>query len=82
MKRNIIFGALTILFFIIYWKILALIYNQWVPMNVYTDLLSVFIVIFVNFPLSAISARQTIKVMKEIWVLNIDYYIVKGPILT
>ena len=65
MRKNIIFGALTILFFIIYWKVLAWIYNQWVPMNNYTDLLALFIIVFVNFPLSAISARQTIKVIKE-----------------
>jgi hypothetical protein len=65
LKKNIIFGILTIVFFVVYWKVLALIWDLWVPFNTTTNVLSMFIVVIVNMPLSAISANQTIKVIKE-----------------
>lgn len=64
MKKNIIFWFFTIFFFVIYWRILALIWNLWVPFNIIIDILSMFIVVVVNIPLSAISAEQTVKIIK------------------
>jgi hypothetical protein len=65
LKKNIIFGILTIVFFVVYWKVLAFIWDLWVPSNTTTNVLSMFLLVVVNMPLSAISANQTIKVIKE-----------------
>jgi hypothetical protein len=64
-KKNIIFGLITILFFVVYWNVLGLIWNLWVPFNPTTDIISLFIVTFINLPLSAISSQQLIKVIKS-----------------
>ena len=64
-KKKIIFGFMTMLFFIVYWNVLGLIWNLWVPFNPTTDIISLFIVIFINLPLSAISSQQLIKVIKS-----------------
>jgi len=65
MKNNIIFGILTILFFVVYWNIVQWIWNRWMPINPITDVLAIFIVVIVNIPLSVISADYTIKIIEE-----------------
>jgi len=61
MKKNLVSAVLTIIFFIIYWKLLGFIYNLWVPFNPVTDILALFIILIIVIPLSAISAYKILK---------------------
>ncbi len=65
MKNSIIFWFLTILFFIIYFNVLMYLWNFFLPWNLYTDIVAVFVVIFVNIPLSVYSAEKLIKAIKS-----------------
>lgn len=65
MKNSIIFWFLTILFFIIYFNVLMDLWNFFLPWNLYTDIVAVFVVIFVNIPLSVYSAEKLIKAIKS-----------------
>ena len=64
MKKNIIYGILAIFFFIVYFKILGFIW-LWVPRNPFTDVLSMFIVLIILVPLSAISAHKLFATIKK-----------------
>ncbi|MBU3113679.1 hypothetical protein [Clostridium lacusfryxellense] len=63
--KNIVFCILSVIFYIFYYNVLLWIFNRWVPLNATTDVLSLFIFIFVNIPLSVISAQMTIKIIKK-----------------
>ena len=63
--KNIIFGVLSVIFFVIYFNVLIKIWNLWVPFNSTTDVISMFILISVIIPLSVISAQQAIKIIKR-----------------
>lgn len=66
MKKNVIFGVITIVFFVFYFFILRWIWNLWIPFNITTDILSLFILMVVVVPISFISAEKTIKAIKEL----------------
>lgn len=66
MKNNIIFWVITIVFFRFYFFILRWIWNSWIPFNITTDILALFILVVVLIPLSAISAEKTIKIIKSV----------------
>ncbi|MBK5241913.1 hypothetical protein [Clostridium sp.] len=63
--KKFTFGLLSVIFFIFYYNLLLRIWNSWVPFNATTDVISMFIFIFVNIPLSAISAQTVIKIIKK-----------------
>ncbi|MGH4118004.1 hypothetical protein [Clostridium sp.] len=61
--KNIVFGVISIVFFIFYFKIFILLGEWLIPINAQPIFL--FILIFVIIPLSVISAQQSIKIIKE-----------------
>jgi len=64
--KNILFCVLTVIFFIFYYNVLLRIFNsRWMPFNATTDVIGIFIFIFVNIPLSVISAQTTIKIIRK-----------------
>ncbi|MGK0466244.1 MAG: hypothetical protein ACJAX4_001530 [Clostridium sp.] len=63
--KNFTFGLLSVIFFIFYYNVLLRIWNSWVPFNAVTDVISMFMFIFVNIPLSVISAQTVIKIIKK-----------------
>lgn len=64
--KNIIFGILSIIFFVIYYKVILIeIWTLWVPSNSTTNGIGILILITVIIPLSIISADQTIKIIKK-----------------
>lgn len=65
MKRGTIFWGLAVIFFIIYFKLLGFIWDLLLPWNTYTDIMAVFVILFVNIPLSVFSAEKIIKVIKS-----------------
>lgn len=65
MKRSIIFWGFAVVFFIIYYSVLGHIWNFLLPWNTYTDIIAVFVIIFVNIPLSVFSADKIIKVISS-----------------
>lgn len=66
MKNNVIFGVITIIFFVIYFFIFRWIWNLWMPLSITTDIIAMFISLVVNIPLSLISAEKTIKIIKSV----------------
>ncbi len=61
MKRNILFVVLTVIFFLVYFKILQYLWNAWIPYNTVTDILSIFLIIVVIIPLSLITTNIAFK---------------------
>lgn len=61
MKRNILFVVLTVIFFLVYFKILQYLWNAWIPYNTVTDVLSIFLIIVVIIPLSLITTNIAFK---------------------
>jgi TM2 domain-containing membrane protein YozV len=66
MKKRLILILLSILFFVIYFKILQFLYNAFVPFNTLTDIISIFIIIVVIIPASVISATKITRMLKTI----------------
>ncbi len=64
MKNRLILIFLSILFFVIYFKVLQFLYNAFVPFNTLTDIIAFFIIIVVIIPASVISATKIIRVIK------------------
>ena len=64
--KNIVFYILSVIFIIFYFNVLVRIWNFLVPFNPTTDIISIFIVIIVIIPLSVISSKQAIKIIKKI----------------
>lgn len=65
MEKGIIFWGFVVIFFVIYFKFLRYIWDFLLPWNLYTDIIAVFIIIFVNIPLSVFSAEKIIKVIQS-----------------
>lgn len=63
--KNIVFCVLSVIFFIFYYYVFLQIWNSWIPFNALTDVISMFIFIFVSIPLSVISAQTVIKIIKK-----------------
>lgn len=63
-EKNIILWFFSLLYFIIYFKILGFIWG-WVPFNTGTNLIAIFVTLFFNIPLSVISAEKTIRIIKS-----------------
>lgn len=60
------FVAIAIGFFVVYFRILAYVWNQYF-WNGYNDSISIFILIFGVIPLSYLSAKFLVKVIKISW---------------
>ncbi|GKV56225.1 hypothetical protein NCCP2222_21720 [Sporosarcina sp. NCCP-2222] len=58
--------AIAIGFFVVYFRILAYVWNQYF-WNGYSDSISIFILIFGVIPLSYLSAKFVVKVIKITW---------------
>lgn len=65
MGEKLVFFFLTAVFFVIYYKILIYIYDNFVPYNALTTVLSFFIIIIIILPLAVFSADKIIKVIKQ-----------------
>ena len=63
--QRFIFWVVGIAFFVIYFIILRFIYDEFVPMTPLTDVLSLFIIIIVILPLSAVSAQCFINLFAQ-----------------
>lgn len=63
--KDIIYWIICIIFFALYFHILKFIWNTFIPFNTITDLVSLFIMIFVNIPLSVVSTEKIFTVIKE-----------------
>ena len=62
--KNIIYWSFCIVFFFIYFQIFKLIWNM-MPFNIITDIISIFIIVVIIIPLSAISAHKLLNYIKE-----------------
>nr|WP_312578031.1 hypothetical protein [Sedimentibacter sp.] len=65
MKKTIVYWGACIIFFIINFKILRFIYDKFVPFNTITDIIAIFIIIFVNIPLSVICTEKVFSIIRE-----------------
>jgi len=65
MKKTIVYWAICVIFFILNFKILEFIYDKVVPFNTITDIIAIFIIIFVNIPLSVICTEKAFSIIKE-----------------
>jgi len=65
MKERIIFGGIVVIFFVVYFGIFRYLWSFLLPWNLYTDIIAVFIIIFVNIPLSVFSAEKIIKIIRS-----------------
>jgi hypothetical protein len=64
MKR-LVFGAICIAFFVLFFEILKFIWNKFIPFDTLTDIVSLFILIVINIPLSVICTQKIIKVIQK-----------------
>ncbi|MBP1925102.1 putative membrane protein YwzB [Sedimentibacter acidaminivorans] len=65
MKKTIVYWGISIIFFIINFKILGFIYDKFVPSNTITDIMVIFIIIFINIPLSVICTEKVFSIVRE-----------------
>ena len=65
MTKRIIFGAINIGFFVLFFVILKFIWNRFIPFNPLTDVISLFVLVIINIPLSIICTQKVIKVIKQ-----------------
>ncbi|MFU0824221.1 hypothetical protein [Clostridium sp.] len=65
MIKAIIYCGICIVFYVIYFVILRFIWDMFIPFNIVTDLISVFILIFVNVPLALISANKIVAIIRK-----------------
>lgn len=65
MKKTIVYWGISIIFFIINIKIIGFIYDKFVPSNTITDIMVIFIIIFINIPLSVICTEKVFSIIKE-----------------
>jgi hypothetical protein len=70
MKKNFIYFVVNIVVFILYFQILKVIWNKYIPWNIGTDLIGLFIFILVNIPLSVITTEFILKMVKKNLKLN------------
>jgi len=61
--QRFLFWVVGIVFFVVYFKILQFIYDKFIPWTIFTDVLSLFIII-VNLPLTAVSAQWFIRAVR------------------
>ena len=61
MKKNFICLVVNIAVFILYFQILKIIWDNCIPWTILTDVIGVFIFIFVNIPLSLITSKFILK---------------------
>ncbi|MFL0270147.1 hypothetical protein [Candidatus Clostridium radicumherbarum] len=65
MAKRIVFGIISIAFFVFFFEILKFIWDRFVPFNTLTDIISLFILIIINIPLSVICTQKVIKIIKQ-----------------
>lgn len=68
MKKSIVYWEICIVFFIIYFKLLGFIWNNYVTFDsnlAITNAIQVFIIIFLNIPLSVISTEKVFKIIRN-----------------
>ena len=63
--KNIVFCFLSVVFFILYFAVFSRMWTSLVPLNATTEVISMFIFVFVNIPISLISAQTLIKIIKK-----------------
>ncbi len=64
MKKGIIFWVIVFIFFIAYWKIIQIMWNN-LPISPITNVLGIFTATIINIPISLISAEKTIAFLKK-----------------
>ena len=62
--QRFLFWVVGIVFFVVYFIVLQFIYNKFVPLTPFTDVLSLFIIAVVIWPLSAVSAQWFIHAVR------------------
>ena len=62
--QRFLFGVVGIVFFVVYYKILQFIYDEFVPLTPLTVVLSLFIIIIVILPLAGVSAQWFIRAVR------------------
>lgn len=65
MVKRIVFWFIFVVFYILFFKILQFIWDEFVPFNSLTNIISLFILVVVNIPLSVISTQKLIEVIKR-----------------
>lgn len=65
MKKKLIFWAISIVFFIIYFKILKFFLGDILPINPVSNVLVILIIIVVNIPLSVFSTEKIFSIIKK-----------------
>jgi ABC-type phosphate transport system permease subunit len=65
MAKRIVFGMICIAFFVLFFEILKFIWDKFIPFNAVTDIVSLFILIVINIPLSVICTQKVIKIIKQ-----------------
>lgn len=64
MAKRFVYLGITIAFYVVFFNIFRWISNR-LPFNGFTDIISLFILIVVNIPLSAICAQKVITIIKK-----------------
>ena len=62
--QRFLFWVFGIVFFVVYLKILQFIYDKFIPWTIFTDVLSLFIIIIVILPITAVSAQWFIRAVR------------------
>jgi len=65
MLKKLVYLGIFIIFFLIYFKTLSFLWTRFAPFNTASDIISVFILIFVDIPLSVISTEIIFKIIKK-----------------
>jgi hypothetical protein len=67
-KKSMVCWGIYIAFFVIYYKLLGFIWDNFVPFDIniaITNIIQVFIIMFLNIPLSVISTEKVFKIIRR-----------------
>lgn len=66
MKKNLLFYLIAIVFFILYFCLFKYTLGRIMPFGATGNMISIFIIIIVNIPLSVFSTEKLIKEIKQL----------------
>lgn len=66
MKKNLAYWGVCAFIYVLYFQIIKFIWNRFVPWNILTDLIALFVLIVVNIPFAVITTEKVIKIIKKI----------------
>ncbi len=64
MAKRFVFWIIFIAFYVLFFMILKFVWNRFIPFNVLSDIIGIFVLIVINIPLSAICTQKLINVTR------------------